>query len=128
MPSLPRKNPEANSAERIEASGGWWQRPESNQRHTNFQSAALPTELLGRAGASGIRSARKRSADYTRKVLPPPRSWCAIEHSYARSSPRGITTLDPLRQKKARLKGGLIVPIEFSRATLWLSLELDSRC
>src|SRR5438128_12048711 len=28
----------------------WWPRPESNQRHTDFQSAALPTELLGRAG------------------------------------------------------------------------------
>src|SRR5205807_8041842 len=26
----------------------WWPRPESNQRHTDFQSAALPTELLGR--------------------------------------------------------------------------------
>src|SRR5882724_5495202 len=25
----------------------WWPRPESNQRHTDFQSAALPTELLG---------------------------------------------------------------------------------
>src|SRR5258707_7586534 len=27
----------------------WWPRPESNQRHTDFQSAALPTELLGRS-------------------------------------------------------------------------------
>src|SRR5256886_17021428 len=93
MPSSPRKKPEASSAERIEASGGWWPRPESNQRHTDFQSAALPTELLGRAGASGNRSARKRSADYTRKVLLPPRSWCATEHSFARPSPREITTL-----------------------------------
>src|SRR5207302_5384115 len=72
MPSSPRKKPEASSAERIEASGGWWPRPESNQRHTDFQSAALPTELLGRAGASGNRSARKRSADYKGKVLTPP--------------------------------------------------------
>ena len=26
----------------------WWPRAESNHRHTDFQSAALPTELLGR--------------------------------------------------------------------------------
>src|SRR5437773_1874655 len=66
MPSLPRKNPEANSAERIEASGGWWPRPESNQRHTDFQSAALPTELLGRGRC--VRKperAEKESANYT---------------------------------------------------------------
>ena len=25
----------------------WWPRAESNHRHTDFQSAALPTELLG---------------------------------------------------------------------------------
>src|SRR5260221_24722 len=41
----------------------WWPRPESNQRHTDFQSAALPTELLGRTGAPGV-GVRKRSADY----------------------------------------------------------------
>ena len=28
----------------------WWPRAELNHRHTDFQSAALPTELLGRAG------------------------------------------------------------------------------
>ncbi len=27
--------------------GIWWPRSESNQRHADFQSAALPTELLG---------------------------------------------------------------------------------
>src|SRR5258707_6290338 len=43
----------------------WWPRPESNQRHTDFQSAALPTELLGRTGAPGV-GVRKRSADYKR--------------------------------------------------------------
>src|SRR3979411_2880029 len=26
----------------------WWPRAESNHRHADFQSAALPTELLGR--------------------------------------------------------------------------------
>src|SRR5947209_17609898 len=83
MPSSPRKKPEASSAERIEASGGWWPRPELNRRHTDFQSAALPTELLGRAGASGNRSARKGSADYKGKVLTPPRSG-AVQHSLNR--------------------------------------------
>src|SRR6185295_10912524 len=28
----------------------WWPRLESNQRHADFQSAALPTELLGLLG------------------------------------------------------------------------------
>ena len=56
----------------------WWPRPELNQRHTDFQSAALPTELLGRAGASGIKktNARKRSADYKGKFTRPPRIPC----------------------------------------------------
>jgi hypothetical protein len=27
----------------------WWPWPESNQRHADFQSAALPTELHGHA-------------------------------------------------------------------------------
>src|SRR5437764_240128 len=99
MPSSPRKKPEASSAERIEASGGWWPRPESNQRHTDFQSAALPTELLGRAGASGNRSARKRSADYKGKVSRPPRS-VAFQHSLHRE------IAGPPNQKKPASRAG----------------------
>src|SRR6266511_35036 len=57
------------SSEARTPSGGWWPRPESNQRHTDFQSAALPTELLGRAGASGNRSARK-GARIIRAISP----------------------------------------------------------
>src|SRR5438552_6408701 len=82
-----------------EAKQVWWPRPESNQRHTDFQSAALPTELLGRAGASGNRSARKGSADYKGKVLTPPRSWCVTELPFARPSPREITTPEPCDKK-----------------------------
>src|SRR5207302_9783873 len=100
MPSSPRKKPEASSAERIEASGGWWPRTELNRRHTDFQSAALPTELLGRAGASGNRSARKMSADYTGKVLAPPRS-AVPQHSPHREN----RPLRPPQQKPASPAG-----------------------
>ena len=31
--------------------GRWWPRTELNRRHKDFQSSALPTELLGRRGA-----------------------------------------------------------------------------
>jgi hypothetical protein len=33
----------------------WWPEPESNQRHADFQSAALPTELSGHVSASNER-------------------------------------------------------------------------
>src|SRR6266446_1406600 len=88
----------------------WWPRPESNQRHTDFQSAALPTELLGRAGASGNRSARKRSADYKGKVLTPPRS----RGTPALSAPRNGRLVG---KKRARLEGGLSVSFESPGAT-----------
>ena len=37
----------------------WWPRTELNRRHKDFQSSALPTELLGRKpGASGAEARR----------------------------------------------------------------------
>ena len=38
--------------------GEWWPRTESNHRHADFQSAALPTELLGHRGRSANGSRR----------------------------------------------------------------------
>ena len=35
----------------LAAPENWWPRAELNHRHTDFQSAALPTELLGRPEA-----------------------------------------------------------------------------
>ena len=40
----------------------WWPRAELNHRHTDFQSAALPTELLGRPEL-------REGADYTKPAL-----------------------------------------------------------
>src|SRR4029079_16986110 len=53
------RSPRSTRFTRIRGGGesnhwGWWPRPESNQRHTDFQSAALPTELLGLPAARAI--------------------------------------------------------------------------
>src|SRR6476620_12156169 len=46
----------------------WWPRAESNHRHADFQSAALPTELLGREPA--IISAHPRRPGLRRQRAP----------------------------------------------------------
>ena len=46
----------------------WWPRPESNQRHTDFQSAALPTELLGLPAARANPAPFLEGADYRGKA------------------------------------------------------------
>ena len=43
----------------------WWPRAELNHRHTDFQSAALPTELLGRSEKQDP-AAWAKSKDFTR--------------------------------------------------------------
>src|SRR5437868_13383160 len=47
----------------------WWPRPESNQRHTDFQSAALPTELLGRAWVLPLGLTAGRRGLYLRRLF-----------------------------------------------------------
>ena len=41
------ESPSVDFASRFALGEIWWPRAESNHRHTDFQSAALPTELLG---------------------------------------------------------------------------------
>ena len=48
------ESPFADFASRFALSEIWWPRAESNHRHTDFQSAALPTELLGHYLKRGI--------------------------------------------------------------------------
>ena len=47
----------------------WWPRPESNQRHTDFQSAALPTELLGLRAMRASPAPFFEGADYKWKAV-----------------------------------------------------------
>jgi len=51
---LQRKTP---NRERLGAEG-WWPGTESNRRHEDFQSSALPTELPGRKGCAATLDAR----------------------------------------------------------------------
>ena len=46
----------------------WWPGPESNQRHADFQSAALPTELPGRAWV-------RREGAFAGRLLDRPGRW-----------------------------------------------------
>src|SRR5689334_7937807 len=54
----------------------WWPGSESNQRHADFQSAALPTELPGQAGqnaapkSGAAKRTRIKSADPQAVNLP----------------------------------------------------------
>ena len=49
----------------------WWPRAESNHRHADFQSAALPTELLGHLSHTPTPRAQWKALDYTEKKKPP---------------------------------------------------------
>ena len=58
----PRKNPNSDEL----GFCIWWPRAESNHRHADFQSAALPTELLGHAVADSARLTSSKGKKYSR--------------------------------------------------------------
>jgi hypothetical protein len=98
-----------------------WPEPDSNQRHANFQSAALPTELSGRvaipslAGGSAVRAAARALA--TGKV-----TICEILVSQVRVARHGSgfaaekfcffgsTSVSEVEQKLLKMSAGKMFP------------------
>src|SRR5262249_37431963 len=59
---------------KLGATRKWWPGSESNQRHADFQSAALPTELPGQAGRTArAGSVRKEGRVLNRRTPGPSR-------------------------------------------------------
>src|SRR6266853_5777505 len=75
----------------------WWPRTELNRRHTDFQSAALPTELLGRAGASGKKTETRGKGARIIRGKPAAAKKRCTSALVARPSLHGRTTLESLQ-------------------------------
>ena len=69
---------------------GWWPRAESNHRHADFQSAALPTELLGHKGhlVPALPSGRERAirSVWMKKVKPGATRRCCFRQAIVDAS------------------------------------------
>src|SRR5258708_14704761 len=90
----------------------WWPRTELNRRHTDFQSAALPTELLGRAGASGKKTETRgkgariiRGKSCCRQEAVRLSTRCAAISSWAHNP--GV----PATKKKPAWRAGSVCPL-----------------
>src|ERR1041384_6225077 len=95
----------------------WWPRAELNHRHKDFQSSALPTELLGRPG----RAAERRA--FGRRELYP----AALRHGLAPSRDAHAAGLQLLAQAMHvhldRIGGDLFAPFAKVRHELFLGDE-----
>ena len=72
----------------------WWPRAESNRRHCDFQSHALPTELPGHAGAEPSPLRQAGRARFVRALVADrsPAAVCLAKTLCAQEPPTGRTT------------------------------------
>src|SRR6185436_877678 len=93
----------------------WWPRAESNHRHADFQSAALPTELLGREPAiisthsvatfAVLVSRHRAAAPSAALQLRPPRGSGRVPLVSRQIDPELLQLAIEMRALQARLLG-----------------------
>ena len=105
----PRRNPQTRRWRRARGLGKWWPRAELNHRHKDFQSSALPTELLGHLNCSGRSSVSREPrpdgnyiSRHTRKGLCCPVRMRGSPQAAVAVSSRSIPNIASHRHDRSR--------------------------